>query len=68
MPMLTKEDLEAAGPLADQILGLATKERPGTAVAGVARALAALAHLAKCGPEAPLVLYRNDYAAMERLK
>jgi hypothetical protein len=63
---MTEQDLKDAHPIADKIIALIEKERPAAAVAGVALALAATALLAKCGPDAPLGLYRHYYKLLER--
>lgn len=55
--MMVAQDIEDAPRLADQIIAIASKERPPTAVAGAALALAAMAHLAECGPDAARDLF-----------
>jgi hypothetical protein len=63
---MTEEDLKAAPALADQIIALVTTNRPPTAVAAVALALAATAHLAECGPNAARKLFESYYDNLAR--
>jgi hypothetical protein len=63
---MTAEDLKLAGPLADAVIQLVTKDvRPPCAVAALALAFAATAHLAKCGPTAAQNLFKNYFDKLE---
>jgi hypothetical protein len=61
MATLTEQDLKDAAPLAEQIFDIAVKERPVLAVVALARAFAAVTHLAECGPNAALVLFHREF-------
>jgi hypothetical protein len=66
MAQMTEKDLDDAVPVAAALYELLVKERPTVAVAAAARALASIALLAKCGPDAPLVLYKSEYTNLEK--
>lgn len=66
--LMTEQDLKDAHPLADKIITVATEMRPPAAVAGIALALAATTHLAECGPEVAVKLFRHYYAELEQRK
>jgi hypothetical protein len=62
---MTAADLAAARPIADEIIRIVTGHTPPAAVAGVALALAALTHLAHCGPKAAQNLFDHYYRAID---
>lgn len=66
--LMTEQDMKDAGPIAADILDMLRDQRPPKAVAAAAFALAGMAHLAECGPEAARHLFDYYYAELERKK
>lgn len=64
MTEMTEQDLKDGQALADRIVEMIKDMRPPTAVAGIAMALAATTHLAKCGPRAAKMLFDHFYAVL----
>ena len=65
---MTEQDLLEAPALADKVIVLLTAggTRPPLAAAAAALALAAIAHLARCGPDAARMLFEKYYRDLER--
>ncbi len=63
MADMTMDDIVAGRVFADRYLvDLETNgTKPAAAIAGLCIALAATAHLAKCGPHAPVAFYEGFY-------
>ena len=74
MPVeMTDDDMRAAPAIADKVIAVVCVAGPGpeatrppAAVAGVAMALAAVAHLAECGPEAARKLFDHFYTLIDK--
>ena len=62
---LTAEDFANGQILADRIVEMIKVMRPPAAVAGCALALAAIAHLAQCGPDAAKMLFDRYFKSID---
>lgn len=65
---MTEQDLKDADSIANAIVEMVRDQRPPAAVAGIAKALAAVAHLAECGPVAPAKLLETYYRKLDEMK
>lgn len=63
---MTEQDLVDGAQLADKIIEMVTRARPPAAVAAVSIALAAVTHLAECGPDASISLFRSYFDQLGR--
>lgn len=64
---MTVEDLQAGHARAQQLIDMVTDMRPPAAVAALALALASTTHLAKCGPDAAMVMFRDFFRRLGAL-
>jgi hypothetical protein len=62
---MTMQDLVDGQAIADKIIADLHGKRPAAMVAGLALALAEAAHLARCGPDAAVGLFRSFYATLD---
>lgn len=61
MALMTEQDLIDGKRVADEFIARLENMRPPAAVAALAIALAAVTHLAKCGPDASIKLFESYY-------